>query len=179
MCRKRVLLAVLQSYYRSRATVHNGDRPGQCQMLARQRAYRLPNYLFSLSTSPVGLCTSGRFIGGINGKFVFIATAWSPYQDREGTGVVHYTGDITISTRQVAISSIKSRGFINPSPAVQGALGAVSTITGGTGRYAGASGRIRIAGTFTPEEGGEASTMANLYAITEYVRDRCCWRIRE
>ena len=25
-------------------------------------------------TSPVGLCTSGRFIGGINGDFVFIAT---------------------------------------------------------------------------------------------------------
>ena len=26
-------------------------------------------------TSPVGLCTSGRFIGGINGAFVFIATS--------------------------------------------------------------------------------------------------------
>jgi hypothetical protein len=50
-------------------------------------------------TSPVGLCTSGRFIGGINGKFVFIATSLTTHQDTSVTDVVHYTGDITISTR--------------------------------------------------------------------------------
>ena len=105
-------------------------------------------------TSPVDLCTSGRFIGGINGDFVFIATSLTSHQDTPVTGVVHYTGDITISTRHGDIFD-KDAGAFNAIPDSTGEVGSVSTITGGTGRYAGASGRIRIAGTFTPEEGGD------------------------
>jgi hypothetical protein len=33
----------------------------------------------------------------------------------------------------------------------------VSTIVGGTGTFQGASGRIRIAGTFTPQKGGDSA----------------------
>jgi hypothetical protein len=106
-------------------------------------------------TSPVDLCTSGRFIGGIKGDFVFIATSLTPHQDTEGTGVVHYTGDITISTRHGDIFD-KDAGAFNPISGSTGDVGSVSTITGGTGRYAGASGRIRISGTFTPQEGGDS-----------------------
>ena len=106
-------------------------------------------------TSPVGLCTSGRFIGGIKGDFVFIATSLTRHQDTLVTDVVHYTGDITISTRHGDIFD-KDAGAFNPVSGSTGDVGAVSTITGGTGRYAGASGRIRIAGTFTPEEGGDS-----------------------
>ena len=106
-------------------------------------------------TSPVGLCTGGSFIGGINGDFIFIATSLTPHQDSPVTGVVHYTGDITIRTRHGDIF-IKDAGAFNSIPNSTGDVGSVSTITGGTERYAGASGRIRIAGTFTPEGGGDS-----------------------
>ena len=112
-------------------------------------------------TSPVGLCTSGRFIGGINGDFVFIATSLTPHQDTPVTGVVHYTGDITISTRHGDIFD-KDAGAFNAISGSTGDVGGVSTITGGTGRYAGASGRIRIAGTFTPEAGGDSEYQGEL-----------------
>ena len=106
-------------------------------------------------TSLVDLCTSGRFIGGINGDFVFIATSLTPLNDPLVPGVVHYRGDITISTRHGDIFD-KDAGAFNAAPGSTGDVGSVSTITGGTGRYAGASGHIHIAGTFTSEEGGDS-----------------------
>ena len=112
-------------------------------------------------TSLVGLCTKGRFIGGIKGDFVFIATSLTPHQDTPVTGVFHYTGDITISTRDGNIFD-KDAGAINAIPGSTGDFGSVSTITGGTGDYVGASGRIRIAGTFTPEEGGDSDYKGEL-----------------
>ena len=107
------------------------------------------------STSPVDLCTSGRFIGGINGDFVFIAASLTTLDDTLVTGVVHYTGDITIRTRHGLIFD-KDAGAFNAAPGSTGDVGSVSTITGSTGRYAGASGHIHIAGTFTSEEGGDS-----------------------
>ena len=105
--------------------------------------------------SPVGLCTRGRFTGGIAGEFVFTATALIPSADTPQTGVVHYTGDIVIKTRRGDIF-IKDAGAFNPVPGSTGDVGAVSTITGGTRRYAGASGHFSISGTFTPEDGGDS-----------------------
>jgi hypothetical protein len=107
-------------------------------------------------TSPVGLCTRGRFTGDIRGAFVFTATSLTPSADTEQTGVVHYTGDILIRTQRGQIS-IKDAGAFNALPGSTGDVGAVSTIVAGTGRYAGASGRIRIRGTFTPEDGGDSA----------------------
>ena len=106
-------------------------------------------------TSPVGLCTRGTFTGDIRGTFVFTATSLTPSADTPATGIVHYTGDIVIQTRRGRIF-IKDAGAFNSLPDSTGDVGAVSTITGGTGRYAGSSGRIRIAGTFTPQDGGHS-----------------------
>jgi hypothetical protein len=105
--------------------------------------------------SPVGLCTRGHFTGDIRGSFVFTATSLTPSADTPATGVVHYTGDIVIQTRQGRIV-IKDAGAFNALPDSTGDVGGVSTLTGGTGRYAGVSGRIRIAGTFTPADGGNS-----------------------
>src|SRR2546428_6200208 len=55
-------------------------------------------------TSFVGLCTSGRFFGGIQGDFVFTATSLTPTMDTPLTGVVHYTGDIAIQTKDGDLS---------------------------------------------------------------------------
>lgn len=106
-------------------------------------------------TSPIGLCTIGRFIGGINGDFTFVAQTLSPTPDSSVTGVFYYTGDITIMTNQGNIFD-KDAGAFNVVPNSTGDFASVSTTTGGTGRYVGASGRIRIAGTFTPEDGGDS-----------------------
>ena len=106
-------------------------------------------------TSPVGLCTYGRFIGGIKGDFTLIVQTLTPTPDTSVTGVLHYTGDITIRTNNGDIFD-KDAGAFNALPNSTGDVGAVSTITGGTGIYAGASGRIRIAGTFTPADGGDS-----------------------
>jgi hypothetical protein len=48
-------------------------------------------------TSPVDLCTSGRFIGGINGAFVFIATSLTEHA-------------------QSALRADSKRGRLGPSP---------------------------------------------------------------
>lgn len=106
-------------------------------------------------TSPVGLCTVGRFSGGIQGRFVFTATALTPTPDTPQTGVMHYIGDIVIHTKQGDII-IKDSGAFNTLPGGTGDVGSVSTITSGTGRWARASGHIHIAGTFTPADGGDS-----------------------
>jgi len=157
MFRKRVLLVISTILLTAVAlplTMGSGQAQAKCKPVKGHIVSEL--LMEPECTSPVRLCTSGRFIGGINGKFVFIATSLTPHQDTEGTGVVHYTGDITISTRHGDIFD-KDAGAFNSISGSTGDLGAVSTITGGTGRYAGASGRIRIAGTFTPEEGGDST----------------------
>jgi hypothetical protein len=106
-------------------------------------------------TSPVGLCTKGRFSGDIQGDFVFIANTLTPTPDTALTGVVHYIGDILIHTRKGDIF-IKDSGAFNTLPGGTGDVGSVSTITSGTGRWEGASGHIHIAGTFTPAGGGDS-----------------------
>ncbi len=106
-------------------------------------------------TSPVGLCTKGRLSGDIKGGFVFTANTLTPTADTPVTGVVHYTGDIVIHTTNGDIL-IKDAGAFNALPGGTGDVGSVSTITGGTGRWAGAAGHIHISGTFTPADGGDS-----------------------
>src|SRR5262249_11512842 len=109
----------------------------------------------SACTSPVGLCTSDRFFGGLKGDFLFTATSLTPTTDTPLTGMVHYTGEIVIHTKEGDLA-IKDAGAFNAIPDGTGDVGAVSTISSGTGKWVGASGRLRICGTFTPTEGGDS-----------------------
>ena len=79
-------------------------------------------------TSPIGLCAAGEFYGAIRGELFLVGTSLTPTQDTPATGVYIFTGDDV----------------------------SISTITGGTGKYAGATGRLRAYGTFS-EAGGEFS----------------------
>ena len=106
-------------------------------------------------TSPVGLCTKGHFTGSLRGEFVFTATTLTPTADTPATGIVHYTGDIVLKTNDGTIF-IKDAGAFDSAPGSTGDVGAVSAVTGGTRRYAGASGHVRIGGTFTPQDGGDS-----------------------
>jgi hypothetical protein len=104
-------------------------------------------------TSPVNQCTKGHISGGIEGDFVFRVTAILPNADTPQTGVVNYTGEVVVKTSRGLIF-FKDTGAIDQTPGDPGDVGSVSTITGGTGRYLGASGHLHLSGTFTPEDGG-------------------------
>jgi hypothetical protein len=102
-------------------------------------------------TSPVGLCTAGRLEGVINGDFVFTASSLQPSAT---PGVFFYTGEIVVTTNQgeVRCQDAGAYSFVDPS----GPVVDLCTITGGTGKYAGVSGHLRIHSTFTFAQGGDS-----------------------
>jgi hypothetical protein len=106
-------------------------------------------------TSPVNVCTKGHVSGSIEGEFVFTVTALIPNADTSQTGVLNYTGEGVVTTRHGLIF-FKDTGAIDVTPGDPGDIGSVSTITGGTGRYLGASGRFHVAGTSTAADGSES-----------------------
>jgi hypothetical protein len=102
-------------------------------------------------TSPVGICTAGRLDGTINGDFVF---TMSDHPSSSTPGVFFYNGEIVVSTSrgELRCSDAGVYSFADPSgPNVE-----LCTITSGTGEWAGATGSIRLHGTFTFAAGGDA-----------------------
>jgi hypothetical protein len=106
--------------------------------------------LTSGCTSPVGICTAGRLEGTVNGDFVFTATSLQPSAT---PGVLFYTGEIVVTTSRGEVRC-QDAGAFQASP--PGGVVDLCTITGGTGDWAGASGHLRIHGTFTFAEGGDS-----------------------
>ena len=105
--------------------------------------------------SPIGLCAAGQFFGAIRGEFFLVGTSLTPTQDTPVTGVYIFTGDNVIKTREGEIHT-KDAGALNLTPGGAGDDVSIATITGGTGKYAGATGSLRASGTFS-EAGGEFS----------------------
>lgn len=107
--------------------------------------------LTSGCTSAVGLCTAGRLEGTINGDFVFTADSLKP---SDTPGVFFYTGHIVVTTSrgQVTCQDAGAFSFADPT----GPVVDLCTITSGTGEFAGATGHLRIHGTFTFAEGGNS-----------------------
>jgi hypothetical protein len=105
--------------------------------------------------SPIALCAGGQFYGAIRGELFLVGTSLTPTQDTPVTGVFIFTGDGVIKTKEGDIST-KDTGALNLAPGSTGDDVSIVTITGGTGAYAGATGRLRASGTFS-EAGGEFS----------------------
>ena len=105
--------------------------------------------------SPIALCAGGQFYGAIRGELFLVATSLTPTQDTPATGVYMYTADDVIKTKEGDIYT-KDAGALNLTPGSTGDDISIVTITGGTGAYAGATGRLRASGTFS-EAGGEFS----------------------
>lgn len=105
--------------------------------------------------SPIGLCAGGQFYGAIRGELFLVGTSLTPTQDTPVTGVYMFTGDDVIKTKEGDIYT-KDAGALNLTPGSTGDDISIVTITGGTGAYAGATGRLRASGTFS-ETGGEFS----------------------
>ena len=105
--------------------------------------------------SPIALCAAGQFYGAIRGELLLVATSLTPTQDTPVTGVYMYTADDVIKTKEGDIYT-KDAGALNLTPGSSGDDISIVTITGGTGAYAGATGRLRASGTFS-DAGGEFS----------------------
>lgn len=105
--------------------------------------------------SPLGQCSAGRFYGALKGDFVASATSFTPSGDTATTGVISFTADLTLHTKDGDLF-LKDAGNFNTTPGGRGEHATVTTVTGGTGRWAGASGRLLETGTFTQEDGGDS-----------------------
>lgn len=93
--------------------------------------------------SPLGLCTFGRFIGGIQGDFIFVAEAIIP--NPESAEVAFTTGSIDVETKKGNLT-LKDASAV--SFGADGLFGSVQTVVGGTGDFTDATGRIRAYGVF-------------------------------
>ena len=107
--------------------------------------------------SIVGICTDGTLTGALKGTFSFTATSLTASADSAATGVMFYTGDITLTTRDGVLFCKDAGAFDVNAP---GAVSSVCKVTGGTGEFAGASGTIQFVGTFTFAGGGDGEYRA-------------------
>ena len=119
---------------------------GECQSV---RGHIVSQLLTEGCTSPVDLCTIGRFRGDIRGEFVFTATSLNPTANPDFalTSVAFYTGDLVLRTKDGDLM-IKDAGAFNIAPNSNGDFGSVQTVVEGTGDFVGATGRIRMEGVF-------------------------------
>ena len=94
--------------------------------------------------SPVGICTEGRFIGGLKGDFTFTANTLVPTPE---PSVAFTTGDINLLTDCGTLVLRDASAF---SLEADGQYAGLDTVdqTASTGGCAGASGRIRAFGIF-------------------------------
>jgi hypothetical protein len=154
---KRIALAALLVTSIAVAAAFPVARAGQAAAAAKCKQVRGHAISHAVSgpecTSPIGLCAGGQLYGGIKGELSLVATSLAPTQDTPVTGVYVYTGDDVIRTKTGDIYT-KDAGVLNLTPNSTGDDMSIATITGGTGDYAGATGALRIYGTFS-ETGGE------------------------
>ena len=100
--------------------------------------------------SPVGLCTTASLSGPVKGDGFFTASSIIPTPDTGVTGVVFVTGDTTVSNAR--FGNRQGSIFIKNAAAFRsigdGDLTDTQVIVGGTGGFAGATGSLRVTGTF-------------------------------
>jgi len=89
-------------------------------------------------TSAVGLCATVTFRGGLRGQSQFVGTSLVPTVDVATTGVVLLTGDNQIHT---ADGDLFTKDAIVFNTTGNGEFAEVDTLVGGTGDFAGATGR--------------------------------------
>lgn len=104
-------------------------------------------------TSPAGLCATGSFRGDLAGNSVFIASGVIPSIDTATTGVVFVTGDATFTTDS---GTLFTKDAISLSTSGNGEFGEVISIVGGTGQWAGYTGKVTATGTFSNGSGAGA-----------------------
>src|SRR5262245_18833173 len=110
-------------------------------------------------TSTLGLCTVAQMFGNLKGEARFTATAFIQSADTPLTGVIFVTGDTVVVDAK--LENKQGTLFIKNAAAFRtvgdGDLVDVQTVIGGAGDFVGASGTLRIRGTFLAATGGSSS----------------------
>ena len=104
---------------------------------------------------PGGICLAGNVSGRIKGAFLFSPSEIDDTVETEATGVIVTTGDALVEHKDGTLSC-KHTGALQLSPG-DGPFVSLCIINGGTGDWHGATGYLRIAGTFTLGGGGTGS----------------------
>lgn len=101
--------------------------------------------------SPIGLCTAGVIAGDLQGTIAGAAIAFNVPADASVPTVGAYVNHIVISTAEGELRCTEVGGA---NTAGDGDFAGLCTVTGGSGRFAGAGGSFAFRGTFTPTTGG-------------------------
>lgn len=112
--------------------------------------------------SPVGFCTRGKVIGGLQGGLELTAASLVPAGDATILAVSFFTGQSVIQARNGDVLVGTDAGAID---LASGKATTLITWTGGTGQFDGASGQIRVSadldlatGTVVSDYRGELCT---------------------
>ena len=105
--------------------------------------------------SPVGLCTVAQMSGALEGEARFTASAIIPSADTPVTGVVFVTGDTTVVDARLGgkLGTLAIKNAAAFRTVGDGDLSDSQVIIGGSGDFVGASGSLRIRGTFVIDNG--------------------------
>lgn len=113
-------------------------------------------------TSPIGLCTAGAIDGnfGLDGTTYLTTDSFAPGPTTapKAPNVFSYSGVLQIAARHGTLTT-RDTGIFDPLPTGTGVFSSFDIVTGGTGRYAGASGILFIAGRTLPSTGQFVSTV--------------------
>ena len=106
----------------------------------------------SACTSPLGICSEGRFTGTLKGKFAFTAIAGLPYASFDAgspADIFATTGELKLQPKRChGVLGFRDTSVFSFSP--DGNFASIGTADPllGSGSCAGATGRIRIEGIF-------------------------------
>lgn len=104
--------------------------------------------------SPVGFCTAGRLIGGIQGRYGFTMWSLAPAGAPNPPGVQFYTGRSEIRLDRGGAVFAADAGAIDLDPSGSGRMSALLTVIGGADGREGARGWLQLRGSLDPASGG-------------------------
>lgn len=113
--------------------------------------------------SPVGFCTAGRLIGGIQGTYGFTMYGLRPAGEPNPPSVMSYVGRSEIRLDRGGLVLAADAGAIDLPPG-SGRMAALLTILGGAEGAEGARGWLQLRGSLDPASGGVTG---------EYVGELC------
>jgi hypothetical protein len=132
----------------SHATAHPGT-------LKVKGTFESQSFTGPTCTAPTGQCFKGTFHGSLRGTTEGSLLSLTPTQQPD---VVLIDVSSTIHTPHGDLTSSHQQIVSNASPSSSGEFSVLSEITGGTGRYAGATGYLQGVGTLSPSTGMRTGT---------------------
>ena len=106
---------------------------------------------------PLHICMSGRVNGKVNGTFNFQPATFESTTGMPTTLLTTGTATVESGADTLRCEHAGALQIGNDGPNADGPFVSLCIVTGGTGKWAGAQGYLRITGTFTLTAGGAGS----------------------